>query len=101
MKVSSKLQCACRALLQLEPTYNSQTVLKVDEIAEREGLSAGFTLQVLNLLKSAQLVDSRRGQSGGYFLRKDPSTLTLKDIYQAIEGTPLQYRAGSAKEQKG
>jgi len=89
MKVSSKLECACRALLQLEKNYATGQVIKIEDIAAKENLSANFLLQVLKPLKAAGLVESKRGQAGGYFLSKDPSLLTLKDIYLATEGAPL------------
>lgn len=40
--------------------------------------------KILSYLKKAGIVDVRRG-AGGAYLRKDPSELTLLDVYRAVE----------------
>jgi Rrf2 family protein len=45
--------------------------------------------RLLGLLKSAGLVESKRGVSAGWRLAKRPEVITLRDIYHAVENAPL------------
>lgn len=47
-------------------------------------------MQILNDLRRAGLVQSRRGKMGGYCLAKAPGEITLSGIVQAIEGGVLE-----------
>jgi Rrf2 family protein len=57
----------------------------LDELAQREAVPSGFLVQILNDLKRAGLVDSRRGASGGYLLARQPSSITLRHVVEAVE----------------
>lgn len=56
------------------------------KIAEFTGFSKNHIAKVLQRLVKSDLLKSVRGPSGGFTMKKDPSDLTLLDIYQAIEG---------------
>ncbi|MDD5116322.1 MAG: Rrf2 family transcriptional regulator, partial [Candidatus Omnitrophica bacterium] len=45
-----------------------------------------FLEQVLLELKKGGFVESRRGNTGGYYLAKDPSDITLGQVVRFIEG---------------
>lgn len=47
-----------------------------------------FSLKILGKLSSAKLVKSFKGTHGGYELARDPHTITMKDVVDAVEGTP-------------
>jgi Rrf2 family protein len=61
-------------------------------IARRQAIPVRFLEQVLNAMKKAGLVDSLRGAQGGYMLLKEPSELTIADIFEALDG-PVFHRA--------
>jgi Rrf2 family protein len=86
MKVSQKLEYACRAMIQLAKSRGGNQVSRVEALAERESVSATFLVQILNDLRRAGLVQSRRGKMGGYCLAKSPREINLHQIVQAIEG---------------
>ena len=90
MKVSQKLENACRVLVQLAQAYDGHKVTRVDELARREGVSANFLLQILNDLRRAGLVVSRRGKLGGYILARPAAEITLRHIVEAVDGTPIE-----------
>lgn len=90
MKLPLKLEYACRVLVQLAPTFGAGQVRRVEELAERERISANYLLQILNELRTAGLVQSRRGKNGGYLLAKEPASITLAEITRAVEGALLQ-----------
>lgn len=85
MKISQKLENACRVLAQLARCHNSGTVTRLDTLAEREAVSGSFLVQILNELKRAGLVESKRGKAGGYFLPRPPADISLYDIVSGIE----------------
>lgn len=90
MKVPLKLEYACRVMIQLKSSFASGEVRRVEELAELEGISPNYLVQILNDLRMAGLVESRRGKHGGYLLAKDPEDVTLGDIVAAAEGALLQ-----------
>ena len=90
MKVSQRLEYACRAMIQLQKSCQGNQVSRVDDLAEKENLSSTFLVQILNDLRRAGLVQSRRGKMGGYCLAKDAKDITLGMIVRAIEGGILE-----------
>ncbi|MFY7818402.1 MAG: RrF2 family transcriptional regulator [Akkermansiaceae bacterium] len=85
MRISQKLEYACRALAQLAKHHGAHTITRLDELAQREAVSANFLVQILNDLRRAGLVESKRGKEGGYMLAKEPQLISLKEIVDAID----------------
>jgi Rrf2 family protein len=90
VRVSQKLEYACRAMACLGKHYDGISVIKVEEIAEQEAIPASFLVQILNELKRSDLVASKRGKAGGYALTRLPSSITLADVVKAIEPNLLE-----------
>ena len=55
------------------------------EIADTERLPADYVEQILLRLRRAGLVESVRGARGGYYLAKEPSAISMRDIMNASE----------------
>lgn len=55
------------------------------ELADIERLPADYVEQILLRLRRAGLVQSVRGAKGGYFLAKDPSAVSVRDVMAASE----------------
>lgn len=55
------------------------------ELAEVERLPADYVEQILLRLRRAGIVESVRGARGGYFLAKDPASITVHDVMTASE----------------
>lgn len=62
------------------------TVLSASELATRAGLELSTVAKVLKPLAQSALVESVRGANGGYRLVRDPQSITLADIVEAMEG---------------
>ena len=56
------------------------------ELAKDTGLPAPTVSKLLRLLSRADLLDAQRGASGGYALLREPSSISVADVIQAIEG---------------
>lgn len=91
MRISQKLDYACRAMAQLAKRHDGRTITRLDELAQREAVSANFLVQILNDLRRAGLVESRRGKSGGYLLARKPDSIHLKEIVEAVEPSLLSF----------
>ena len=87
MKLSVRGEYALRALIVLGLDYiEDGSVLRIQEISERQNIPKRFLEQILNDLKSAGIVESKRGVAGGYRLRMPPDRVTLAQVIRYIEG---------------
>lgn len=59
-------------------------------MAQREAVSGNFLVQILNDLRRAGLVESRRGKAGGYLLAKPADSITLRQVVEAVDPSLLQ-----------
>jgi Rrf2 family protein len=55
-------------------------------VSHNEDISEKYLGQIIIPLKAAGLVTSQRGSHGGYSLARDPQSITVKDVVEAIEG---------------
>jgi Rrf2 family cysteine metabolism transcriptional repressor len=85
MKLSSRGEYALRALLVLGLNYK-QSVVRIQTISQQQNIPKRFLEQILNDLKSAGVVESKRGVSGGYRLALPPEDISLATVIRHIEG---------------
>ena len=85
MRISAKAEYACVAMLELAANYGEPQPLPIKAIAEAQSIPQNFLVQILLQLKTAQLVVSVRGASGGYQLARPPEEITLADVINAID----------------
>src|SRR5499427_5516056 len=85
MKLSLRGEYALRALLVLGLNYG-EAVTRIGTISEQQNIPKRFLEQILNDLKAAGLVQSRRGVAGGYRLARPPEKITLASVVRHIEG---------------
>jgi Rrf2 family protein len=71
--------------------------LPIKAIAEAQEIPQNFLVQILLQLKTAGLVVSVRGASGGYQLARPPQSITLADIINAIDDRAATPRSALAK----
>ena len=86
MRVSSKGDYACRALLSLALHDQATGPTSVRDIAERTAIPQPYLEQILLALKGAGLVRSKRGVGGGYVLARTPAEIRLSEILSAVDG---------------
>ena len=72
MRVSTRGDYACRALLSLALHEGEPGPTSVRDIATRTALPQPYLEQILLVLKGAGLVKSKRGVGGGYTLARPP-----------------------------
>jgi Rrf2 family protein len=95
MRISAKGEYALKAMLDLS-LQPPRRIVPIQEIAARQGIPQRYLEQVLQGLKRAGLLASRRGAAGGYQLARVPEDITAGDVLRAVEGAggPFQAREG-------
>ena len=53
---------------------------------QENGLPRSFLVKIARDLIKAKLIVAKEGRGGGYSLAKDPDTVTLKQVVEAIDG---------------
>ena len=85
MKLSLRGEYALRSLLVLGLNYD-QPLVRIQAISEQQNIPKRFLEQILNDLRSAGVVQSKRGVGGGYRLARRPEEITLAVVIRHIEG---------------
>ncbi len=83
--LSKKTQYAFKALTFLAEKKKEGPVL-IAEIAKKKKIPLKFLENILLELKKADLLESKKGKGGGYFLKIDPKDITLAKVMRLIEG---------------
>lgn len=85
MKLSSKCEYACLALLHLA-RYCDGRLLKIQEIADAQKIPKKFLEQILIVLKQRGYVKSKQGINGGYRLAQKPAAISLAEVIRLMDG---------------
>lgn len=96
MKLSSKSDYCIRALVDLAQNRGRGPVPS-SEIAARQAIPASLVGQVLGTLRLAGFVRSARGAQGGHELARDPASIRLDAVVEALEGPGLLSPAPAAR----
>lgn len=90
MKLSHKLEYACRVLAQLARFHGQDKLAHIDALSEAENIPANYLVQILNELRTAGLITSKRGKQGGYALARSPESIRLDEIVRAVDAELLE-----------
>jgi Rrf2 family protein len=96
MELSSRLEYALVALLEIAKYQAQGKPLKVNEIAASQSLPERYLDQIFTSLKRQGIISSQRGMKGGYLLAKELWEITLLDVVMAIEGGGNQKKVDPA-----
>ena len=65
---------------------NDGQIVPLSEIAEARDVPEKFLAKIFQNLTKTGIVKSHRGVKGGFSLSKNPETITVKDVVEAIQG---------------
>ncbi len=85
MKISTKGRYALRVMIDLAINSNGEYV-PVKNIADRQEISKKYLEQIMTMLTKAELIETTRGNIGGYKLTRCPKEYKIGDILRATEG---------------
>jgi Rrf2 family protein len=86
MAITQKSKYALRAILELAMRFGHGPV-SIGEIAKAQAIPARFLEAILAQLKRASLVESRRGNEGGYVLARSPTGISVGDVLRVVQGS--------------
>ncbi|MBW4598258.1 MAG: Rrf2 family transcriptional regulator [Calothrix sp. FI2-JRJ7] len=86
MELSSRVEYALLALIELADCHSIEKSLKISEIAARHSLPERYLEQILSTLRREGIVKSVRGAKGGYILVKEPRQIYVQEVIAVIDG---------------
>lgn len=105
MKVTVRAEYACLAMMELASQRAKKKPLRVVDMANGQGISPQFLVQVLQQLRASGLVESIRGAAGGFCLARPSSKITMADIVDAVDDAArmprLAFTEGKATNEMG
>ena len=100
MRVSAKVDYAVRAAVELAAAQGGSDPsrpVKAEAISRAQDIPLKFLENILQGLRQAGIVESRRGPDGGHLLARPASEIALADIIRSIDG-PLAGVGGRRPE---
>jgi Rrf2 family protein len=101
VRVSAKVDYAVRASVELAAAQQGDEPgrpVKAEALARAQDIPVKFLENILQGLRQAGLVDSRRGPDGGHLLARPADEISLADVIRAIDG-PLAGVSGRRPEE--
>ncbi|MBD2563243.1 MULTISPECIES: RrF2 family transcriptional regulator [Nostoc] len=86
LDLSSKVEYALLALLELASHHGKKLPLTMSEITAKQPIPERYLEQILTNLRRAGLVQSQRGSKGGFVLVREPWQITMLEIVTLVEG---------------
>ena len=84
MKLTSKGRYAVMALVDLA-RFNDLNPVSLRDISLRQGISLDYLEQIFLKLRKNEIVQSVRGNQGGYVLNKKAKEIKLTNIFDAVD----------------
>ena len=84
MRLTTKSRYAVSALIELS-FLQSNGPVSLSHISENQNIELNYLEQIFRKLRIAGIVKSIRGRNGGYLYDKDPTSITVKEIMQAVD----------------
>jgi Rrf2 family protein len=94
VRTTAKADYAVRAAVELAAIGG---LANAEQIAQAQDIPLNFLENILRDLRRGGIVESRRGQAGGYALARPADEITVADVIRAVEG-PLANVRGQAPE---
>ena len=85
MHLSAQEEYGLRCLARLARHEGADPV-RIQDIAEAEGLSPEYVAKLMRILRNGGIVTSTRGAAGGYHLRRPAAEITLWEAIEVLGG---------------
>lgn len=85
MKFSSTEEYGLRCMLQMARKGTKGTTTIV-ELAQKENLTPAYVAKIMSVLRKGGMVQSIRGQSGGYQLARAPQEINVNEVLESLGG---------------
>jgi Rrf2 family transcriptional regulator, cysteine metabolism repressor len=85
ISITSKSPYAVLALAELARTGGTEPV-PIGELARRRDVPVQFLEQLFAVLRRGGVISSQRGVKGGYRFAREPSTITVLEVVELLDG---------------
>ncbi|MGI8802425.1 MAG: RrF2 family transcriptional regulator [Solirubrobacteraceae bacterium] len=85
ISITSKSPYAIQALAELSRCGTAAPV-SLGELARRRDIPVQFLEQLFAVLRRAGILRSQRGVKGGYSFARDPTTVTVLEVVELLDG---------------
>ncbi|MHC4292451.1 MAG: RrF2 family transcriptional regulator [Planctomycetota bacterium] len=99
MKISRSTGYALVAVGYIAQNYKDGAVLAA-RVSKEYGIPLEYLLKILQQLVRANVLRSKRGPRGGFFLARPAETITLLEVIEAVDG-PLVSHLHLAEQTNG
>jgi len=89
MRLGNTTKYAFEALAYLIRSHARDEWAQIADIAAASGIPRKYLEQVLLDLKTGSILESKKGQGGGYRLAKSPEQISIGQVLAAIQGELL------------
>jgi Rrf2 family protein len=86
---------AVKALIYLAKKKDKRATIR--EISKENNISFSYILRICSMLRSKGILDSVRGRSGGYILKRNPTDISLYEIIQAVGRKTIEIKCDYGK----
>lgn len=84
MKLSTRTQYGLRALVYL--AKKDKKICSLKEMSNKEGIPFDYLEKIISRLIKSGFIESKKGVSGGYLLKKRPKQIKIGDVINILEG---------------
>ena len=85
LSITTKSPYAVQALAELGRSGGDGPV-PIGELAKRRGIPVQFLEQLFAVLRRAGVLKSQRGVKGGYTFAREPSSITVLEVVELLDG---------------
>ena len=83
MKLSTKSRYAVSSLMELAISGPGKPIT-LSDLAAKQGISLSYAEQLFAGLREHKLVKGTRGPGGGFILAREPNTISIAEIIEAV-----------------
>lgn len=100
MKINTKVRYGLKALAYIAENSNEEKLVRIKEISEDQGISVQYLEQILFKLKNENIIEGKRGPTGGYKLAKEAKEIDLYSIYKILDDEVKVIDCNESEENK-
>jgi Rrf2 family protein len=86
MRLSKRGEYGIRSMIHLARNASPGELIQIKQISSKENIPIKYLEQILLSLRHAGLLNSRMGIGGGYYLAKEPASISLGQIVRTLDG---------------
>ncbi|MDD4870893.1 MAG: Rrf2 family transcriptional regulator [Kiritimatiellae bacterium] len=94
MKLSTRSEYACLALVELSERYG-EGLVRIGDIVKKYKIPKKYLEHILLMLRKAGYVMSRRGVGGGCQLARSPDRISVAEIVRLMDGPIAPVKSAS------